>query len=369
MHIEDTFHKIFRNKNIFITGHTGFIGTWLSLWLTLLGANVTGYSLGYPTRPSFFEIISLENEINHIEGDLQNFKKISQCINECSPDIVFHLGAQSLVRKSYAEPLNTLNTNILGTANLLESVRNCKNIKVTINMTSDKCYDNTCSEKPHSENDPMGGFDPYSASKGASELITSSYRNSFFNSKNSCKIATVRCGNVIGGGDWSDDRIIPDSIKALTKKQNIKIRNPAATRPWQYVLESISGILWLTTTMLEEKGFDEAWNFGPNANNTNSVSVEKLVKKMITIWNSKNIIEMQNTNNEFHESKLLVLDSSKANTKLKWKNVCSIDEAITETVEWYKKYEKDNEKMNEFSINQIKKYVNLAGQRDLIWTK
>tara|TARA_Y100000590_G_scaffold432034_1_gene547561 strand:+ start:791 stop:1924 length:1134 start_codon:yes stop_codon:yes gene_type:complete len=369
MKIEDTFHKIFRNKDIFITGHTGFIGTWLSLWLTLLGANVTGYSLGYPTKPSFFKTISLENEINHIEGDLCDLKKISQCVNDCNPDIVLHFGAQSLVRKSYAEPLNTLNTNILGTANLLESIRHSENIKVAVNMTSDKCYDNRYSEKPHSENDPMGGFDPYSASKGASELITSSYRNSFFNSKDSCKIATVRCGNVIGGGDWSDDRIIPDSIRALSKNQNIKIRNPNATRPWQYVLESISGILWLTTTLLEEKGFDEAWNFGPNVDNTSYVSVKELVKKMIAIWNSDNVIDIQESENELHESKLLILDSSKANQELKWKNVCSIDEAISETVGWYKEYENNDNGMKEFSINQIKKYIELAKQRNLIWTK
>ena len=369
MNIEDTFHRIFKNKNIFITGHTGFIGTWLSLWLNILGANVTGYSLGYPTKPSLFEIISLENEINHNQGNLQDLHKVSQCLEDCNPDIILHFGAQALVRKSYEEPLDTLNTNIIGTANLLESVRYCKNAKVLVNMTSDKCYDNTHSNKPHSENDPMGGFDPYSASKGASELITSSYRNSFFNTQNSCKIATVRCGNVIGGGDWSDYRIIPDSIKALLKNHDIRVRNPNAIRPWQYVLESISGVLWLTTKMLESKGLDEPWNFGPNMNNTNSVSVKELVEKIITNWNSQKNIDIEIPDDKLHESELLILDSSKANQRLGWKNVCSVDEALDQTVEWYKEYDKQNNKMKEFSINQIKKYVDLARQRDLVWTK
>ena len=369
MNIEDTFHRIFKNKNIFITGHTGFIGTWLSLWLNILGANVTGYSLGYPTKPSLFEIISLENEINHNQGNLQDLHKVSQCLEDCNPDIILHFGAQALVRKSYEEPLDTLNTNIIGTANLLESVRYCKNAKVLVNMTSDKCYDNTYSNKPHSENDPMGGFDPYSASKGASELITSSYRNSFFNTQNSCKIATARCGNVIGGGDWSDYRIIPDSIKALLKNHDIRVRNPNAIRPWQYVLESISGVLWLTTKMLESEGLDEPWNFGPSMNNTNSVSVKELVEKIITNWNSQKNIDIEIPDDKLHELELLILDSSKANQRLGWKNVCSVDEALDQTVEWYKEYDKQNNKMKEFSINQIKKYVDLARQRDLVWTK
>ncbi|MDC0202160.1 CDP-glucose 4,6-dehydratase [Candidatus Nitrosopelagicus sp.] len=362
------FNNIFKNKKIFVTGHTGFIGSWLSLWLKLLGSDVTGYSLESPTKPSLFEILSLEHEINHIHGDLRDSKKITDEIENFKPDIVFHLAAQALVRESYSNPLDTLNTNIIGTANVFDAIRNCKNVKVAINMTSDKCYDNRFGNKPRTENDPMGGHDPYSVSKGASELITASYRNSFFNSKNECKIATARCGNVIGGGDWSNDRIIPDSIRALSNDEDIIIRNPTATRPWQHVLESISGIMWLATKMLKEEGFDEAWNFGPNYD-SNSVTVEQLVKRIIRIWGSNRSLKIQTSPTQLYESKLLILDSTKSNKQLGWGNTLSLDETLSETINWYKMYNDKNNDSKEYTINQIKKYVTLARQRNLIWAK
>ena len=276
MILENQFKQFFKNKTVLVTGHTGFQGSWLSLWLKLLGSNVIGYSLEPPTQPSLFETLSLEHEINHIIGDLRDKEKLSSSIKQNKPEIIFHLGAQALVRKSYSEPLETFETNTMGTANLLEAIRDCSDVKVVVIMTSDKCYDNTDDEHPHTENDPMGGFDPYSASKGAAELVVSSYRNSFFNSKNLTQIGSVRAGNVIGGGDWAQDRLIPDSVRALMKNQNIKIRNPDAKRQWQYVLESVSGMLWLAVKMSEEHKFSEAWNFGPDKN-YNSLQVEDIV--------------------------------------------------------------------------------------------
>jgi len=368
MSTDNIFKNIFNNKKVFVTGHTGFIGTWLSLWLKSLGSDVTGYSLESTTKPSLFEIVELEKEINHIHGDLTDSKKLSKSVEEINPDILFHLGAQALVRKSYLKPLETLNTNVIGTANVFDAIRNCESVKVAINMTSDKCYDNTFSKKPHIENDPMGGHDPYSVSKGASELITASYRNSFFHSEETCKIATARCGNVIGGGDWSDDRIIPDSVRALSKNEDVVIRNPNATRPWQHVLESISGILWLATRMFEDKGFDEAWNFGPDSY-SNSISVEELVKLIIKLWGSENSIRIQDTSTQLYESELLMLDSTKSYERLNWKNTLSLNETLSKTIEWYKMHNEQNRNAKEFTIFQIKKYVELAQQRDLIWTK
>ena len=368
MLLENLFKGIFKNKKVFVTGHTGFQGSWLSLWLKLLGSNVIGYALEPPTQPSLFETLLLERDTKHIIGDLRDKEKLSSIINQNKPEIVFHLGAQALVRKSYVEPLETLETNIIGTANLLESIRNCPSVKVVVIMTSDKCYDNTYSERLHTENDPMGGFDPYSASKGAAELVTSSYRNSFFNSKNVTQIATARAGNVIGGGDWAEDRLIPDTIRALMKNQSIEIRNPNAKRPWQYVLESISGMLWLATKMFEEDKFNEAWNFGPDVN-YDSLLVKDIVKRTIKNWDSKSTIKIQNNSDMLYESESLQLDSSKANQRLGWKNVCSIDQALSETIEWYKTYHEKKKEMKQFTSNQIKNYIAFAQQSNLIWTK
>ena len=368
MVLENQFKGFFKNKTVLVTGHTGFQGSWLSLWLKLLGSNVIGYALEPPTEPSLFETLSLEHDINHIIGDLRDKEKLSNTINQNKPEIIFHLGAQALVRKSYSEPLETFETNTIGTANLLESVRNCPDVKVVVVMTSDKCYDNTHDEHPHAENDPMGGFDPYSASKGAAELVTSSYRNSFFNSKNLTQIATVRAGNVIGGGDWAKDRLIPDSIRALMKNQSVKIRNPNAKRPWQYILESISGVLWLAAKMYEEDKFNEAWNFGPDKN-YDSLRVEDVVKRTMKNWNIKGDIEIQNNSDMLYESESLLLDSSKADKRLGWKNVFLIDQALSETVEWYKTYHENNKDMKQFTMDQIKNYTALAQENNLIWTK
>ena len=367
MSLENLFSGIFKNKTVLVTGHTGFQGTWLSLWLKSLGSNVIGYALEPPTQPSLFKTLSLERDIKHIIGDLRDKEKLSSIISQNQPEIIFHLGAQALVRKSYAEPLETLETNIIGTANLLEAVRYCPSTKVVVIMTSDKCYDNTRNERPHTENDPMGGFDPYSASKASSEIVTTAYRNSFFSKITSPRIATIRAGNVIGGGDWAKDRLIPDFVRAVIRKEKIKVRNPEYTRPWQFVLEPLSGILWLAVKMIQESKYSEAWNFGPSSD-SKQFTVKMMLKAISTEWGINESIMEENTNNELHEDKFLNIDSSKAEKFLGLKLVYNLQETITETVSWYKHFTEQKNEIKNFSIEQIKNYTDHAKQLNLSWT-
>ena len=260
------FDGVFKGKTVLVTGHTGFIGSWLTLWLNQLGANVIGYSLNPPTNPSLFDILNFGNDITNVISDIRDKEKLFETVKKYEPEFVFHLAAQSLVRDSYENPLDTFEVNVLGTANVLDVLRFSSSVKVALIMTSDKCYDNKINDRVHVEDDPMGGIDPYSASKGAAELITSSYRNSFFDPRDhKMSVSTIRAGNILGGGDWAKDRIVPDSIRAIIKNQNIRIRNPDSIRPWQYVLEPISGMLWLASKMRSnKKEFNQSWNFGPN---------------------------------------------------------------------------------------------------------
>ena len=282
----------FEKKKILITGHTGFKGSWLTLWLTKLGAKVIGYSLEPPTKPSLFEILNLKEKIVHIIGDIKDEEKLKNIFKKYKPDIVFHLAAQSLVRFSYKEPKLTYETNVMGTLNVLEAVREAKSVKVVIIVTSDKCYENKEWVYGYRENDPLGGHDPYSSSKACAELVVEAYRNSFFNPKNYGKthqvaLATVRAGNVIGGGDWQVDRLIPDCVKALSKGKPIKIRNPNAIRPWQHVLEPLSGYLLLVQKMWKEPTkYCEAWNFGPYEKDI--ATVKEIVEKVINLWGKEN---------------------------------------------------------------------------------
>ncbi len=369
---EKIFCGVFRNKTVLITGHTGFMGSWLSLWLKYLGANVIGLSLEPPTKPSFFEILKLESNITSITGDIRNKDIVSEVFEKYKPEIVFHLAAQSLVRISYKNPVETLETNIIGTANILESIRRTKETKVGIVMTSDKCYENELNNRPHVETDPMGGFDPYSASKGAAELITSSYRNSFFSSESDdegAKIASIRAGNIIGGGDWATDRVIPDTINAITKKENVVLRNPKSVRPWQHVLEPISGILWLSTRMYQgENSLDEAWNLGPD-NSNKFFSVQEIVEMILNKWECKTNIEITNNSDEPFESNILQIDPTKANSILEWKNVFSVEEAIEETVSWYKIFIEDSEGIEKETMREIDNYILRANENNLIWSK
>jgi len=365
----ENFQGIFKNKTVFVTGHTGFQGSWLSLWLKLLGANVIGYSLEPPTKPSLFESLDLQNEMTHIIADIRDKKKLSDSLKTHKPDFVFHLAAQSLVRISYEKPLETFETNVIGTVNVLESIRNCTSVRSCIIMTSDKCYDNK-THRPHLEDDPMGGYDPYSASKGSAELAVSAYRNSFFGnnrSSNCVEIATTRVGNVIGGGDWAKDRIIPDSIRSICDQENIHIRNPNFIRPWQYVLEPLSGILWLATKMyLEPNKFSGAWNFGPSVTQEH-ISVKELVSVILEKWNSNVGLEIDKNSNDLYESPSLTIDSSKSKKYLGWENIFSIEEAIDATVLWYKKFINVDTDIQQFTTRQIDNYIAKAKEKNLIW--
>ena len=358
----------FSDKTVFLTGHTGFQGSWLTLWLEMLGAKVIGYSKPPPTNPSLFKILKLEKKIKHIIGDINNYENLSKSIQKSKPDFVIHLAAQALVRKSYINPLETFETNVIGTANVLQSLRDLNKKTSCIIMTSDKCYENLYNVKPHKESDPMGGEDPYSASKGAAELITSSFKNSFFKEKSTIhQISSIRAGNVIGGGDWAEDRLIPDLVRSIMNNKKIIIRNPSYIRPWQFVLESLSGLLWTICKMNSTKRkYNQAWNLGPETQNT--FTVDQIVNKISRDWKKGNYKKTKRKNhNELSESKSLQLDSTKAKKLLKWKNVYDINKAINETINWYKSYYEDPSLIKEFSINQIKNYSIEAKKKKLLW--
>ncbi len=361
------FGNFFKDKKILVTGHTGFQGSWLTLWLKLLGARVTGYSLPPPTKPSLFESLELENDITHIIADIRNLDELKRAISSNEPDLIFHLAAQSLVRESYEKPVETFSTNILGTVNVLDCIRNSTTVKGCIVYTSDKSYENVGTKQVYTENDRLGGNDPYSASKASSEIVTTAYRNSFFGKVSSPRIATIRAGNVIGGGDWSKDRLIPDFVRAVINKQKINVRNPEHTRPWQFVLEPLSGILWLAVKMIEESKFSEAWNFGPSSD-SKQFTVKMMLKAISTEWGINESIMEENTNNELHEDKFLNIDSSKAEKFLGLKLVYNLQETITETVSWYKHFTEQKNEIKNFSIEQIKNYTDHAKQLNLSWT-
>ena len=327
--------NFWNGKKVFVTGHTGFKGGWLSTWLLGLGAEVVGYSLNPNTEPSFFDLCNLAQHMESIISDVRDKENLQSIIENKKPEIIFHLAAQPLVRQSYKDPLDTFSTNIMGTVNLFEAVRMTPSVQVIINITSDKCYRNTEPEKGYIEDDPMGGNDPYSASKGCSELITEAYKRSFFNSSERVVgIGTVRAGNVIGGGDWSQDRIIPDAIKSILGRHPLIIRNPQAVRPWQHVMEPIAGYLKLASYLYTDKEkWGGGWNFGP-ANNQD-IGVEKLADMIFKIWGDGKWTTT-GTLNAPKETGILRLDSLKARQLLGWFTHLSIEEAVELTVEWYR---------------------------------
>jgi len=350
--------QFWKGKKVFLTGHTGFKGSWMSIWLQKLGANLIGFSESIPTEPSLFKLTNVQEGMLSLFGDIRNYENLEKILQEHKPDIIIHMAAQSLVRKSYENPIETFTTNILGTVNIFEAVRKIGNPCVVLNITSDKCYKNTGKTSGYIESDPMGGYDPYSSSKGCSELITSSYRNSFFNSKeniNKILIASARAGNVIGGGDWSDDRLIPDIIKGILKKEKIKIRNPNSIRPWQFILEPLHGYLLLIEKLYENSTrFDQSWNFGPNEKESKSVLF--LIKKLTEEWNKE--IQVEYESSDIHEENILMLNSDKARSNLKWKPKMNLELSIKWIVEWYKKYQK-GEDMRKVTEQQIEKYSSM----------
>lgn len=349
--------SIYNGKTVFITGHTGFKGSWLSIWLNLLGAKVVGYALKPPTEPSLFKTCNLQKRLISIEGDVRDFEYLKENIVKHKPEIVFHMAAQSLVRLSYQDPLLTYSTNVMGTVNLLEAIRQTKTVKAVIIVTSDKCYENKDGTWSYKESDPMGGHDPYSSSKGCAELVTKAYLNTYFNpdnfKENGVSLASVRAGNVIGGGDWAKDRLIPDCIKACSSKRPIIIRYPNAVRPWQHVLEPLLGYLLLAKSLYEHGcKHAGAWNFGPN--DEDSKPVKWLVEKIIEIWKENASWENDSSFNPYEASSLR-LDCFKANSELGWSPVWDLNTALQKTVEWFKAYIK-NEEMLDFTISQIQAY-------------
>lgn len=360
--LTDMFNDTFRDKTVLVTGHTGFKGSWLCIWLIELGARVVGYSLEPYTDRDNFHVSRIKSRITHIIGDIRDFDRMKEVFDAYNPEFVFHLAAQPIVRKSYTNPKETYDINIGGTVNLMECCRLTDSVKVIINVTSDKCYANRGYLWSYRETDPIGGDDPYSSSKGCSELITTAYRKSFFNpdnfEKHNKSLASVRAGNVIGGGDWQKDRIVPDCIRALEKGQPIEIRNPEATRPWQHVLEPLSGYLLLASRMYKNPTrFCSAWNFGPK--HVSAITVGEIADMIISIWGSGRIRTYGYDKGMMHEAKYLGLDATKANSSLGWFPVWDIDKAVEKTVEWYSSYRKKDP--YSICLNQIREYTNPLG--------
>lgn len=349
------FNNIYENKKVFLTGHTGFKGSWLALWLNQLGAKVCGYSLAPNTVPSMFNVLGIENKIEKsVIGDILDNITLEKAMSDFEPDIVFHLAAQPLVRLSYSEPVLTYKTNVIGTLNVLEAARKCKSVKVFVNVTTDKCYENKEINRGYKEDEPMGGHDMYSSSKGCVEIMSSSYRRSFLQNDGSYAMATARAGNVIGGGDWALDRLIPDCIRAINNNEKIEIRNPIAVRPWQHVLEPLSGYLLLGEKLLEDgKIYAEGFNFGPNEDSV--LKVADVAQKVIEFYGQGEVVIHKKDN--LHEAGLLMLNIEKAKKVLNWSPVYTPNQAIEKTVEWYKHFYANDTDMYYFTLNQISEYT------------
>jgi len=365
MHIS----KNFSGKKILVTGHTGFKGTWLSIWLKQLGAIVHGVSFNIPSNPSHFDVTNLSTEIEDHRLDIRNADSIAKLVKKIQPDFVFHLAAQALVRPSYESPLETITTNAIGTANLLDALRGLEKNVVAIMITSDKAYDNVEWVWGYRETDRLGGKDPYSASKGMAELVIRTYVESFFNSKDSnVSIGVVRAGNVIGGGDWAIDRIVPDCMQAWALNKTVEIRSPQATRPWQHVLEPLSGYLVLAEALSRDNKFHgEAYNFGPSSNQNYPVS--ELIDEMARYWDNVRWNDISDSKSHVHEAGLLKLNCDKALFDLKWGPTMEFSDTVKMTVEWYKHfYQNSNQSMHNFTLSQIDEYTKLAKIKNIDWS-
>jgi CDP-glucose 4,6-dehydratase len=375
------FDNIYKGRRVLVTGHTGFKGSWITLWLLELGAKVCGFSDDIPTDPANFVIQGLEKRIVHVKGDIRNLNDVQKAFNRFRPEIVFHLAAQSLVRKSYDSPLQTFITNTTGTLNVLEAIRLSPDVKAGVIITSDKCYHNSEWTWGYRENDILGGDDPYSASKGCAELVIKSYNASYFSDSNK-RVASTRAGNVIGGGDWAEDRIIPDLVRAWSDNKPVIIRNPDATRPWQHVFEPLSGYLWLGAKLMAGSSnlpdlsdslgkYQGAFNFGPLSD---SVYTVRSVLDSMARYLEGSSWKVENTGKFKKESSLLKLCCDKALHKLKWHSVLSFDETIEMTAKWYEAYynqaiNQTNNRTRKISLGQLKAYVAKAQAKGLEWSK
>jgi len=351
--------SFWKGKRVFITGHTGFKGSWLTLWLHSMGAVLKGFSLNPPTEPSLYESASVDNFIDSTIGDIRNYDSLYAAIDEFRPEIVFHMAAQPLVRLSYDEPIETYSTNVMGTVHLLEAVKRVGGVKAVVNITSDKCYENREWVWGYREHEAMGGYDPYSNSKGCAELVASAYRNSFFNEKEYAKhgvaLASVRAGNVIGGGDWAKDRLIPDILRSFENQQTVIIRNPHAIRPWQHVLEPLSGYIVVAQRLYQDgPEFAEGWNFGPREDD--AMPVQFIVETMVTLWGEGAAWHLDGSEHP-HEAHYLKLDCSKARMQLGWQPRWNLVETLGRIVNWHKAWI-NREDMLALTRNEISEYMN-----------
>ncbi|MFC1849046.1 CDP-glucose 4,6-dehydratase [candidate division CSSED10-310 bacterium] len=359
---------VYKGKRILVTGHTGFKGSWLCLWLRELGAEVYGMALEPATDQDNFVITGLKNLLHHHICNINEQEQVLALFKRIQPQMVFHLAAQALVKKSYDDPVNTFETNLGGTVHILEAIRQTAAVQTAVMITSDKCYKNVEWEYGYRETDELGGLDPYGASKACAEMAIQAYRHSFFSASGSAEppaVASTRAGNVIGGGDWSEKRIVPDIMRALIARKPVELRQPQATRPWQFVLEPLSGYLWLGAKMLTDHTLTCSWNFGPEP--AAIVPVNTLTQKIIAAWGSGSIKALSPLS-DFHEASLLSLDIAKARQKLRWRPTLTLDETIDFTVQWYKKFaEQGPEPMYECACQQISDYTRIAKKRGLVW--
>ena len=359
------FENIYSQKKVFVTGHTGFKGSWLILWLLNLGAQVFGYSLEPPTQPNHYDLLS--PPVESIVADIRDLTRLCQSIHSFKPEVVFHLAAQSLVRRSYRDPIGTFETNVIGTVNVLEACRQTDSVKAAVIVTSDKCYENLAHMSGYRETDPMGGHDPYSASKGCAELVTASYQRSFFSvdyyqKTHQTLVASVRAGNILGGGDWGEDRLVPDIVRAASRNEKVLIRNPQAIRPWQHVMEPLAGYLLLGQQLLGgKKDFSGAWNFGPEERGHKNVLA--MVKELQSYWPAIDF-EIDSGGRDLHEADLLKLDCSKAHTKLGWRPIWNDTNMLKKTVQWYREF---YESGHVLSQEQLTAYTDDAKEQGISW--
>ncbi len=347
-----------RGKRVLLTGHTGFKGGWLSLWLQTLRAEVAGLALDPPTDPNLFDSASIAQGMTSGIGDIRGLKTVVDAVNEFQPEIVFHMAAQPLVRLSYAEPVETYATNVMGTVHVLEAVRRSKSVRCVVNVTTDKCYENREWDWGYREGEPMGGFDPYSSSKGCSELVTAAYRRSFLQSSG-IALASARAGNVIGGGDWAADRLVPDILRAFERGQAVVIRNPGSTRPWQHVLEPLSGYLTLAEHLWQDAGaFAEGWNFGPE--DSDAKPVQWIVERMVELWGEGAVWRLDAAKHP-HEANYLKLDISKARNRLAWRPRWDLETALSRIISWHRAWI-GKQDMREVCVRQIEEYMSPVGR-------
>lgn len=323
-------------RRVFLTGHTGFKGAWLSLWLQSLGARVTGFSNGVPTTPSLYELARVEDGMESVAGDVRDVGALAAALAGCEPEVVIHMAAQPFVRRSFAEPAATYETNVMGTVNLLEAVRAATGVRAVVNVTTDKCYENREWEWGYREDEPMGGHDPYSSSKGAAELVTSAYRRSFFSEPDGPRLASARAGNVIGGGDWGEDRLVPDLMRAALAGETAQVRNPNSIRPWQHVINPLGGYLVLAQAIWEDPEQARGWNFGPSEEEARPVGW--LIARLAELWPER-VKWTLDSGPHPHEANYLKLDSSLARTRLGWRPLVTLEPGLTETAAWYRELE------------------------------